>query len=79
MALNARFEVFQKDDAEWRFLTADGNEIADSGDGYRSKRGVERGGSHSAFALDAAGSGNPNEVPVRSFETSHSVRAVSRS
>lgn len=31
------------DEWRWRLVAANGNIIADSGEGYRSKQGVERG------------------------------------
>jgi hypothetical protein len=41
----ATFEVFQDsaDEWRWRLVASNGNIIADSGEGYRSKQGVKRG------------------------------------
>lgn len=41
----ATFEVFQDRASEWRWrlVAANGNIIADSGEGYTSKQGVKRG------------------------------------
>ncbi|WP_436926557.1 HVO_2922 family protein [Halosimplex amylolyticum] len=41
----ATFEVFRDsaDEWRWRLVAANGNIIADSGEGYQSKQGVERG------------------------------------
>ncbi len=41
----AVFEVFQDKRSEWRWrlVASNGNIIADSGEGYRSKQGVLRG------------------------------------
>ncbi|RBI60054.1 DUF1508 domain-containing protein [halophilic archaeon] len=45
MTSRATFEVFQDtaDEWRWRLVAANGNIIADSGEGYRSKQGVKRG------------------------------------
>ncbi|WP_081927537.1 HVO_2922 family protein [Halobellus rufus] len=45
MAQNATFEVFQDNANEWRWrlVASNGNIIADSGEGYRSKQGAKRG------------------------------------
>jgi len=45
MSSTATFEVFQDNAGEWRWrlVATNGNIIADSGEGYRSKQGVERG------------------------------------
>lgn len=45
MSNRATFEVFQdnSDEWRWRLVAANGNIIADSGEGYRSKQGVQRG------------------------------------
>jgi len=41
----ATFEVFNDSAGEWRWrlVASNGNIIADSGEGYQSKQGVERG------------------------------------
>jgi uncharacterized protein YegP (UPF0339 family) len=41
----ARFELFvdAADEWRWRLVAANGNIIADSGEGYTSKQGAERG------------------------------------
>ncbi|MFD1634786.1 HVO_2922 family protein [Haloplanus ruber] len=40
-----RFEVYQDnaDEWRWRLVVANGNIIADSGEGYASKQGAKRG------------------------------------
>jgi uncharacterized protein YegP (UPF0339 family) len=45
MARDARFEVYQDSAGEWRWrlVAANGNIIADSGEGYASKQGAKRG------------------------------------
>ncbi|MFC6731131.1 MULTISPECIES: HVO_2922 family protein [unclassified Haladaptatus] len=45
MATRATFEVFQDnaDQWRWRLVASNGNIIADSGEGYQTKQGVERG------------------------------------
>ncbi|WP_254546938.1 HVO_2922 family protein [Halomarina pelagica] len=45
MSTNSTFEVFRDAAGEWRWrlVASNGNVIADSGEGYRSKQGVERG------------------------------------
>jgi uncharacterized protein YegP (UPF0339 family) len=45
MSNTATFEVFQDNAGEWRWrlVATNGNIIADSGEGYRSKQGVKRG------------------------------------
>lgn len=45
MTSGATFQVFRDDADEWRWrlVATNGNIIADSGEGYRSKQGVERG------------------------------------
>ena len=45
MSRKATFEVFRDsaDEWRWRLVASNGNIIADSGEGYRSKQGVERG------------------------------------
>lgn len=45
MSNSATFEVFQDNAGEWRWrlVAANGNIIADSGEGYQSKQGVKRG------------------------------------
>ena len=45
MSTDARFGVFQDsaDEWRWRLVASNGNIIADSGEGYRSKQGVRRG------------------------------------
>ena len=45
MPRKATFEVFRDSAGEWRWrlVASNGNIIADSGEGYRSKQGVERG------------------------------------
>ncbi|ELZ21697.1 DUF1508 domain-containing protein [Haloterrigena salifodinae] len=45
MTSTATFEVFQDRAGEWRWrlVAANGNIIADSGEGYASKQGVKRG------------------------------------
>lgn len=45
MSTRATFEVFQdnSDEWRWRLVAANGNIIADSGEGYRSKQGAQRG------------------------------------
>ena len=45
MNTGATFEVFRDGAGEWRWrlVASNGNIIADSGEGYRSKQGVERG------------------------------------
>jgi uncharacterized protein YegP (UPF0339 family) len=42
---DARFELFvdAADEWRWRLVAANGNIIADSGEGYTSKQGAERG------------------------------------
>ena len=41
----ARFELFEDSAGEWRWrlVVANGNIIADSGEGYTSKQGAKRG------------------------------------
>jgi hypothetical protein len=41
----ARFELYRDSAGEWRWrlVAANGNIIADSGEGYRSKQGARRG------------------------------------
>jgi hypothetical protein len=45
MSRRATFEVFRDRAGEWRWrlVASNGNIIADSGEGYQSKQGVERG------------------------------------
>lgn len=45
MPRGSRFEVYEDRAGEWRWrlVAANGNVIADSGEGYASKQGVERG------------------------------------
>jgi len=45
MPRTATFEVFRDsaDEWRWRLVAANGNIIADSGEGYRSKQGATRG------------------------------------
>lgn len=45
MSNKPTFEVFQDnaDEWRWRLVASNGNIIADSGEGYRSKQGVKRG------------------------------------
>ncbi|MFB6141150.1 MAG: HVO_2922 family protein [Halosimplex sp.] len=45
MPSSATFEVFRDSAGEWRWrlVAANGNVVADSGEGYSSKQGVERG------------------------------------
>ncbi|MFB6227619.1 MAG: HVO_2922 family protein [Halobacteriales archaeon] len=45
MTNTATFEVFRDraDEWRWRLVAPNGNIIADSGEGYRSKQGVRRG------------------------------------
>lgn len=45
MPSKSTFEVFQDNAGEWRWrlVASNGNIIADSGEGYRSKQGVRRG------------------------------------
>ena len=45
MSRKATFEVFRDNAGEWRWrlVASNGNIIADSGEGYRSKQGVRRG------------------------------------
>ncbi|GGL44623.1 hypothetical protein GCM10009037_30040 [Halarchaeum grantii] len=45
MAPNATFELYRDaaDEWRWRLVATNGNIIADSGEGYRSKQGAERG------------------------------------
>ena len=45
MSRKATFEVFRDNAGEWRWrlVASNGNIIADSGEGYQSKQGVERG------------------------------------
>lgn len=45
MSTSATFEVFQDSANEWRWrlVASNGNIIADSAEGYRSKQGVTRG------------------------------------
>jgi len=45
MSSTATFEVFRDnaDEWRWRLVATNGNIIADSGEGYRSKQGVKRG------------------------------------
>jgi uncharacterized protein YegP (UPF0339 family) len=45
MARTATFEVYRDnaDEWRWRLVASNGNIIADSGEGYRSKQGVKRG------------------------------------
>ena len=45
MSNRATFEVFQdtSDEWRWRLVAANGNIIADSGEGYQSKQGAQRG------------------------------------
>jgi uncharacterized protein YegP (UPF0339 family) len=42
---DARFELFvdAADEWRWRLVASNGNIIADSGEGYTSKQGAERG------------------------------------
>lgn len=45
MPSNPLFEVYldNADEWRWRLVAANGNIIADSGEGYQSKQGAERG------------------------------------
>jgi uncharacterized protein YegP (UPF0339 family) len=45
MPREARFELYQDraDEWRWRLVVANGNIIADSGEGYASKQGAKRG------------------------------------
>jgi len=45
MSRTATFEVFRDSAGEWRWrlVASNGNIIADSGEGYSSKQGAERG------------------------------------
>lgn len=45
MTSTATFEVFQDSAGEWRWrlIAANGHIIADSGEGYQSKQGAQRG------------------------------------
>ncbi|WP_435361561.1 HVO_2922 family protein [Haloarchaeobius sp. DFWS5] len=45
MSKHARFEVFEDNAGEWRWrlVASNGNIIADSGEGYKSKQGATRG------------------------------------
>lgn len=45
MSRTATFEVFRDNAGEWRWrlVAGNGNIIADSGEGYQSKQGVQRG------------------------------------
>lgn len=45
MTANATFEVYhdRANEWRWRLVASNGNIIADSGEGYQSKQGVERG------------------------------------
>jgi uncharacterized protein YegP (UPF0339 family) len=45
MARGARFELFEDSAGEWRWrlVAANGNIIADSGEGYTTKQGAKRG------------------------------------
>ena len=45
MSPRATFELFHDSAGEWRWrlVASNGNIIADSGEGYRSKQGAERG------------------------------------
>lgn len=45
MPASPTFEVFHDSANEWRWrlIASNGNIIADSGEGYRSKQGVKRG------------------------------------
>jgi len=45
MSSKATFEVFRDSAGEWRWrlVASNGNIIADSGEGYRSKQGAKRG------------------------------------
>jgi hypothetical protein len=45
MASTPRFEVYQDsaDEWRWRLVAVNGNIIADSGEGYNSKQGAQRG------------------------------------
>lgn len=45
MPSTATFEVFRDNAGEWRWrlVAGNGNIIADSGEGYQSKQGVQRG------------------------------------
>ena len=45
MASTARFEVYEDAAGEWRWrlVAANGNIIADSGEGYRTRQGAVRG------------------------------------
>lgn len=45
MSNTTTFEIFQdaNDEWRWRLVATNGNIIADSGEGYASKQGVERG------------------------------------
>ena len=54
---SARFELFvdAADEWRWRLVAANGNIIADSGEGYNSKQGAKRGiESVKRVAADAA-------------------------
>ncbi len=45
MSSKASFEVYRDnaDEWRWRLVASNGNIIADSGEGYKSKQGVQRG------------------------------------
>ncbi|APE95909.1 HVO_2922 family protein [Halodesulfurarchaeum formicicum] len=45
MSTGQRFEIFEDKAGEWRWrlVAANGNIIADSGEGYSSKQGAKRG------------------------------------
>lgn len=45
MSKGAAFELYQDaaDEWRWRLVVSNGNIIADSGEGYRSKQGAKRG------------------------------------
>lgn len=45
MASKATFQIFHDKAGEWRWrlIVSNGNIIADSGEGYRSKQGAKRG------------------------------------
>jgi uncharacterized protein YegP (UPF0339 family) len=64
MPREARFELYQDraDEWRWRLVVANGNIIADSGEGYTSKQGAKRGiESVKASAPDAAVVTEPSE------------------
>ncbi|GAB3319219.1 HVO_2922 family protein [Haloplanus salinarum] len=57
MSTAPRFELYQDKAGEWRWrlVVANGNIIADSGEGYASKQGAKRGiGSVKSSAPEAA-------------------------